>query len=190
MPDFVYYRVYLQAGLQEIETYLLSNELFWPLNATSSYEEPSYPKFTLGGFLFYEACAQSMARSGSQIAVMRKIESELNTYRTRWQVAWVRKASWELKSRLRQWGNALTEIRFDPEEHSDYYRYEVRSRVLISLLLPEIKEIEPAHQEQLKGLDILLRAFFEPGDFIWEPELASSFPADHFWYLWGLPKEA
>lgn len=190
MPDFTYYRVYLQAGLQEVETYLLSNELFWPLNATASYGEPSYPKFTLGGFLFYEACAQSVVRSGSQNAAMRKIESELNTYRTRWQVAWIRKASWELKSRLRQWGNALTEIRLDPEEHSNYYRYEVRSRVLISLLLPEIKEIEPAHQEQLKGLDILLRALFKPGDFIWEPELSSSFPVDHFWYLWGLPKEA
>ncbi len=32
MPDFAYYRVYLQAGLQEVERYLLSNELFWPLN--------------------------------------------------------------------------------------------------------------------------------------------------------------
>ena len=188
MPDFAYYQVYLQAGLTEVEAYILSNELFWPLNATPSYGEPSYPKFTLGGFLFYKACAQSMAKSDSQTAAMRKIESEMNIYRTRWQVAWVRKANWELKSRLRQWGNVLNEIRLDPEEHSDYYRYEVRSRVLISLLLPEIKEIEPAHQAQLDGLDILLQALFDPGDFIWEPVLASGFPADHFWYLWGLPK--
>lgn len=190
MPDFAYYRVYLQAGLQVVETYLLSNELFWPLNASPSYGEPSYPKFTLGGFLLHEACARPMAKTGSQVATMRKIDTEMNSFRTRWQVAWVRKASWELASRLQQWGNALKEIRLDPEEHSDYYRYEVRSRVLISLLIPEFKEIEPAHQAQLEGLDILLRAIFDPGDFIWEPELDSSFPIDQFWYLWGLPKEA
>jgi hypothetical protein len=82
----------------------------------------------------------------------------------------------------------LQEIRRDPEEHLDYYRYEVRVRVLISLLHADIKEIEPAQQERIDGLDILLRAFFNPGDFIWEPELAIGFPPDPFWYLWGNPK--
>jgi hypothetical protein len=188
MPDFAYYQVYLQAGNQEVETYLLSNELFWPLNASPAFGEPGYPKFTLGGFLYYEACARAMAQSASQMAAMRKIEMDMNSSRTRWQVAWLRKASWELNSRLQQWGNVLQEIRLDPEEHRDYYRYEVRVRVLISLLLADIKEIEPAQQERIDGLDILLRAFFHPGDFVWEPELADGFPRDPFWYLWGNPK--
>ncbi len=59
-----------------------------------------------------------MAESGSQNAAVRKIEIEMDSYRTHWQVAWERKASWELKSRLRQWGNVLKEIRIDPEENS------------------------------------------------------------------------
>jgi hypothetical protein len=113
----------------------------------------------------------------------------MKTYRSRWQVAWERKASWEIGSRLRQWENVLKEIRLDPEEHLDFYRYEVRWRVLIQLLLSELKELEIAQQEQLNGLDLLLRALFAPGDFIWEPELAPGFPSVSYWFLWGHPKK-
>ena len=123
MPDFAYYQVYLQAGNQEVEAYLLSNELFWPLNVSPSFGEPSYPKFTLGGFHYYDTCARALAQSVSQIAALQKIETDMNRFHTRWQVAWERKASWELNSRLMQWVNVLEEIRRDPEEHLDYYRY-------------------------------------------------------------------
>jgi len=189
MPDFAHYRVYLQAGLREAERYLLSDNLFWPLNITPAFGEPSYPNLTLGGLLLYQAYARATASSGPEKAVMRQIETELDAERTRWRVAWERKAAWEFKSRLRQWGNVLKEIRIDPEDNIDYYRYEVRLRVLITLLHPELREIDPAEQEHLDSLDLLLRALFDPGDFIWEPELAPGFPADDFWYLWGLPKE-
>jgi hypothetical protein len=189
MPDFAYYRVYLQTGLQELEPYLLSNQLFWTVNASPSLGEPGYPKFTLGGFLFFGLCARTLAKTDSQVAAMYSVEAETNNYRTRWQVAWRRKASREFRSRLRQWGNVMKEIRLDPEEHLDYYRYEVRSRVFIQLLLSEISELETAQQEQLKGQDLLLRALFVPGDFIWEPELAPGFPSDPYWFLWGHPRK-
>jgi hypothetical protein len=107
----------------------------------------------------------------------------------RWRVAWERKASWEFKSRLRQWGNFLKEVRVDPEDHIGYYRYEVRFRVMIDFLKPDIRDVDPSYLEQLDSLDLLLRALFAPGDFIWEPELQKEFPADDFWYLWGVLKE-
>jgi len=189
MPVFSYYRVYLQAGIREAERYLLSNVLFWPLNIAPAVSEPSYPNLTLGGLLLYGACARTLVETGSQIAEMRKIDSEIDMIRTRWQVAWDRKAAWEFKSRLRQWGNVLKEIRVDPEDNIAYYHYEVRPRVFLNLLQAEIKSIDPAHQEHLDGLDLMLGAIFAPGDFIWEPELASGFPVENFWYLWGVPKE-
>lgn len=189
MPDFAYFRVYLQAGLQELEPYLLSNQLFWTVNASPSLGEPGYPKFTLGGGLFFGLCARTLAKTASQIAAVQSLETDMNSYRTRWQVAWERKASWELRSRLRQWGNVLKEIRQDPEEHIDYYRSEVRWRVFIQFLLSEIRELENVQQEQLNGLDLSLRALFAPGDFIWEPELAPGFPTNPYWFLWGLPRK-
>lgn len=187
MTDFAYYRAYLQAGLKELEPYLLSNQLFWPVNASPSLGETGYPKFTLGGFLFFGLCARTLAKTASQVAAIHSIEADMNSFRTRWQVAWERKASWEVGSRLRQWGNVLKENRQDPEEHLDYYRYEVRWRVFIQLLLSEIREMITAQQEQLDGQDAILRAFFNPGGFIWEPELATGFPSDPYWFLWGYP---
>jgi hypothetical protein len=189
MPDFEYYRIYLQGGGQELEPYLLSSQLFWTVNASPSLGEPGYPKLTLGGFLFFDMCARTLAKTASQVAVMHSIDADVNSFRTRWQVAWARKASWEFGSRLRQWGNVLKEIRLDPEEHSDYYRHEVRLRVFIQLLLSEIRESETAQQAQLDGLDLLLKAVFAPGDFIWEPDLTPGFPSDPYWFLWGHPKK-
>jgi hypothetical protein len=189
MSDFAYFQIYLKAGLQELESYLLSNQLFWTVNASPPLGEPGYPKFTLGGFLFFDLCASTLAKTSSQDAAMHSIDADINSCRTRWQVAWERKASWEFGSRLRQWGNVLKEIRLDPEEHLDYYRYEVRWRVLIQLLLSEIRELETAQQEQLDGQDLLLRSLFKPGNFIWEPRLAPGFPSDPYWFLWGQPRK-
>ena len=189
MPDFAHYRVYLQGGLREAERYLLSNELFWPLNIVSDSGEPSYPNLTLGGLLLYQAFACPMAQTGSQRTELQQIETELETMQTRWRVAWERKASWEFKSRLRQWGNFIKEVRVDPEDNIGYYRYEVRFRVMLDLLQPFINHIDPAYLEHLDSLDLLLRALFTPGEFIWEPEQAAEFPADKFWYLWGVLKE-
>ena len=189
MPDFDYYRVYLQAGLREAERYLLSNELFWPLNIASAVGEPGYPNLTLGVLLLYSTYGRALAGAGSQDAVFGRIENEIDAVRTRWQVAWEKKAAWEYESRLRQWGNVLKEIRIDPEDNIPYYSYEIRWRVIVHLLQAEIREIGPALQEHLDSLDLLLRALFAPGDFVWRPELAASFPVTDFWYLWGVLKE-
>lgn len=189
MPDFAHYRVYLQAGLKEAERYLLSNDLFWQLNIAPALGEASYPNLTLGGLLLYQAYARPLARTASQLADLQQIETQIDATRTRWRVAWERKAAWEFKSRLRQWGNTIEEIRVDPEDNVGHYRYEVRLRVLLELLRADIREFDPAHREHLDSLDLILRALFAPRDFIWEPEFAAEFPADKYWYLWGLPKE-
>jgi hypothetical protein len=120
---------------------------------------------------------------------MQKIDAEIGFVRSRWQVAWSRKAAWGFRSRLRQWGNVLKEIRMDPEDHLGYYNYEVRTRVYIHLLRLEIAEVESADQEHLDSLDLLLRALFKPGDFIWKRELVGGFPKEVYWYLWGELKE-
>ena len=189
MLDFAYYQVYLQAGIEEAEGYLLSDQLFWPLSISSAPSAKSYPKLTLGGLLLYQAYARPLARTASQNVDLQQIENQIDALRTRWRVAWERKAGWEFTSRLRQWGNAIKEIRIDPENNLGYYRYEVRWRVILDFLQADLRDIEAASLEHLDSLDLLLRALFAPGNFIWEPELANEFPVDRFWYLWGALKE-
>ena len=138
---------------------------------------------------YFKIFARTLAQTGSELIAFEKIEVEIHKVRKKWQVAWEQKAAWEFKSRLRQWGNALKEIRVDPEDHVPYYPYEVRLRVLLDLLQAEIREIDPEFQEHLDSLDLLLRALFSPGNFIWDPDLTEGFPVEDFWYLWGRLKE-
>jgi len=189
MLDFAHYQVYLQAGIEKIERYLLSDQLFWPLRISSASSGTSYPNLTLGGLLLYHACARPLAQTTSQNIELQQIENQIDATRTRWRVAWDRKAEWEFKSRLRQWAKTIQEIRVDPEDNLGYYRYEVHLRVILDLLRDDLRDTEAASREHIDSLDLLLRALFKTGNFIWEPELAAGFPVDKFWYLWGELKE-
>ena len=63
--------------------------------------------------------------------------------------------------------------------------------MLLHLLLEEALEIDPTEEEMLQGLDLILKSLLEPGDFIWEADLAASFPRQEYWYLFGsLPERA
>jgi hypothetical protein len=186
--NFSYYQAYLQAGIENLESYLLSDNLYGNLGVSSQVVQ-NYPQLTLGGLLLYKIFTNSLIETKFQQSSFRKLEIKLDALQTRWRVAWNGKAAWEFQSRLRQWGLVLSEIRDEPHENIPYYRYEVRTRAMISLLLPEISEIDPANLEQLENQDLLLRMLLDSDDFIWDAALAPAFPKDHYWYLWGLPKE-
>jgi hypothetical protein len=184
MPDFEYYQTYLQAALNGLERYLLSDDLYQSMSVLPTAAR-NYPSLTLGSLLLYQKYAQPLASTGAEQTSLQKLEIELDALRTRWRVAWEGKASREFEARLRQWGNALQEIREDPVENVAYFRYEVRSRVMLHLLKAETRDISPAHLEHLENLDLILQVLFERGKFIWEPEFVPAFPRDSYWYLWG-----
>lgn len=188
MSDFAYYQIYLQAGLDVAEQYLLSDNLFESMSIASSIGM-RYPSLTIGNLLLYQKFAWQLAKMGSEQGIIQKLDTQLDAMRSRWRVAWERKTAWEFEARLRQWGNALKEIRDDPGENLAYYHHEVRSRVLLNLLHDEAGEIDPANREHLDSLDLILQAIFKPGEFIWEQEVAPAFPKDIYWYLWGEPRD-
>ena len=55
MKSFEYDLRYIQAGLDSIEEYLLSDEVFWPLSAHPPEGAPEYPRLTLDGLLLSKA---------------------------------------------------------------------------------------------------------------------------------------
>lgn len=169
-----------------LESYLLSDTLFWNLSVSSQIGH-NYPNLTIGGLLLFQKYAGSLIETEFQRNSYRKIETQFEAFRTNWRVAWGRKTTWEFQSRLRQWGHVLTEIRKDSDKNIPYYRYEVRTRVILSLLQPEISEINPAYLDQLENQDAQLRLLLNPGVFIWDAALVAAFPEDDYWFLWGLP---
>lgn len=120
--------------------------------------------------------------------ILHSLEMKLDHWHTGWRSTWERKAQREFKSRLRQWDLYISELQLNPDANFPYYDSEVRVRVLIDLLIPEMKPPGDQFMNQLTGLDAFLKSVLQPGAFIWEEELSSGFNREKFWYLWGIPE--
>ena len=170
-------KAFLEASLREFKDYLLSDELLWPVTARGQ----ELPRLTIGGVLLAKA---RLLASGDQID---SLVAELDVIRTKWRVAWEKKAGREIGMRSRLWGNYLEDYPRDPYRYAGTYRHEVRTRVMIHFLLGELPHVPP-EGELIDSLDVMLKKFFVPGDFIWDVELKNGFPFDKYWFLYGTLK--
>jgi len=153
---------YLSAGVPELENYLLSKELFYPVGAR-------LPQLTLGGILL------SMARVGMGGESFR---AQVEAIQSRWRSAWEAKAEREIRARCALWMDYLSGYRDDPRSGARLYSQNVRYRAMMSLLG------QSGHES-----DALLKSIFKEGKFIWEEECAQNFSRETFWYLFGTLKE-
>ena len=112
--------------------------------------------------------------------------NDLELYRSKWRVAWEKKASQCYSVRARMWRGFLQEYRDNPQENDDRYRYEVRLRVMLELLKPEVKPGDHPEEELLSGLDKYLKSVIIPKGFIWDADIQGAFPEDVYWYLYGV----
>ncbi len=185
MSSFDYELRYLKAGISELETYLLSKELYWPIGVRASRGEKGYPRMTLGNLLLSLVKANALAKMTLQKDNLADVTLRIDTIRNDWRSAWGKKASAEFRSRINLWRNYLDEYRQHPESHFDRYAYEVGRRVLLQLLKPDADDVQEAETLLLESLDQYLRAVITPGEFIWDAELLSVFPREDYWYLFG-----
>lgn len=170
----------LEDAAEEIETYLLSKDV---IRAQSG-----RPSLSIG------LIALDLRWLGPTIedqdrARLESVESNLATVRDKWRVAWERKATAELRSRLNLWRGYLADLEGRPGLGSSYPQ-EVRNRAIAVDLVDaagnqnEIKTLVAS----LDVVDSRLRDRFQPGKFVWEQAPQSAFPAETFWFLYGRPK--
>src|SRR4030042_4221058 len=98
---------YLEAGLEEMEKYLLSSEIFWHMGAKPPAGEPDYPQLTLEWLLLAATRLEGRDLIGEQ---KEQVESAINTLdlnRTKWRVAWEKKAGQCYQMRGRMWRGFL-----------------------------------------------------------------------------------
>jgi hypothetical protein len=124
-------------------------------------------------------------KSPEQKDVLERTTSDLELMRSKWRVAWEKKASQCYRVRVRMWGDFIQEYRDNPQDNTDRYGYEVRLRVMLHLLKSEIGHQNPTEVELLSGLDGYLKSVLIPGSFIWEAEIQAGFPHGDYWYLYG-----
>ncbi len=153
---------YLHHALDELERYLLSDELFWPVLARPT-SGGSFLKLTIGNLLLSLKELETLQAGGKlsreEEIELRRIQRVIETTQRRWRVAWEDKASREFKSRFRQWGHVLGDLKKDFEKQAPYYHTEVRLRVLLALLA----EYAPATDGyDLAPLDAFLQNCWPP----------------------------
>jgi len=167
-------KTYVEAGIPELEDYLLSDELYWPITARGF----TLPRLTIGGILL------AKARLEARNEQIDSMTARLEVVRSKWRAAWEAKAGREVQARMRLWGNYLSDYRQNPEGHADAYPHEVRYRVMLHLLINELSA-PPPEQKELVQLDSLLRVNLISSGFIWETELQAGFSRGVYWYLYG-----
>jgi hypothetical protein len=185
MPTFEYDRRYVELGLELLETYLLAESAYWPVELQPSSGEPPYPLLTLEGLML--SLRRMLAIQGDLIEKTQtaKLSLAMDAIHNRWRVAWEKKATRAYQTRLNLWRNYLEEFRELPDAHADRYAYEVRLRVFLTLLEKDCAQIDAVH-ERLAGLDTYLRSVLIPGRFVWADGLQPGFPTDDYWYLYGV----
>jgi hypothetical protein len=191
MKSFEYDRRYLQASLDVIEDYLLSDEVFWPISANPPEGSLDYPRLTLGGLLLAKERLSAYPTTHPQEVERQQVISDLDQIRSKWRVAWENKAGRSFSVRLRMWGDFIEEYKNSPQDNADRYPYEVRLRVMLKLLIAEGGGQHQVEINLLSGFDSYLKSVLEMDGFIWEPELKKGFPENSYWYLHGyLPPKA
>ncbi len=162
---------FLKEAVGQLQEYLLSNELYWPLNAT-------LPRLTPGALLLSLARCQMTAPLGAQNFI-----TQIEAIRNRWRSAWEKKSAREFSNRLRLWSEYLSDCIKAPDQNFESYRTEVRGRTILQLLLIEMPE--PPELKALTDLDAVLKTSLIPGEFLWELEIQPFFPKSDFWFLYG-----
>ena len=185
MTDLEYDFRYLEAGLANLEAYLYSDEVYWPLQAASPPDSPPFPLLTLDGLLLSAARLQARNLDLQDETRYKDLEGELQAFRSRRRVAWEQKATRNFTARLTLWRNFLEELRDDPEAHADRYAYEVTRRVQLVLLSEDARGRTQAEDDLLDLLDTVLQSLLVPGEFIWDAELEQGFQKSSFWFLYG-----
>lgn len=186
MKDKAYDLAYLQSGLDELESYLLSDELFWPVTGRPPGKYTSFFKLTLGNLLLSTqrlgAYAQGRHLSAQENAEYTRLRTQVDTMQQKWQSAWRKKADLEYPSRFNQWVHTLGELKKEREKNAPYYPNEIRTRVLLDLLAPFTIQ---SQRYEIEPLDAALKQMLRPAPFLWGEELAAGFPEATYWYLYG-----
>lgn len=176
-----------EAMVEEIEPYLLSRDLHWPLQLRRP--APGKPtRLSLGALQLTLDELESL-RTGftqAQQARLAELHTRLGRLREKHASALQRKAQAEQQSRLRLWQAYLTDLAEGTASGQDFRR-EVCYRLMAARLAAWAPSGSAASAmvEASAAQDRRLQALFRPGPFVLEEHLQGVYPGPEYWYLYG-----
>ncbi len=181
----------IEAMLGEIAAYLLSPEVYWPLERHAPAGGPPFPRLSLGGLLlaFDELEAAQAEMSPAQAESALRLRAARADWEKERPAGLARKAAAELHSRLDLWRAYMADLAEQPDA-GEAWAGQVAHRVMASRLAPMASGEPgfPALEARLRSLDARLEGVFKRGEFVWDPRLQAVYPPGPYWFLYGRPR--
>lgn len=164
----------LEAMAAEMDEYLRSDVLFWPLRGRD------LPRLTLGGFLMRQHRLLEL-RDMLSMAEQERLHETIRRYHHALEEKVVRfeqKAHAELEARLRQWREYLRDVQGG--SGAAYYPTAVETRAMIRALVSQLRvspyQLDDELPPQIALLDRELSRYWEPDDFVWPFDWRPAYP--------------
>jgi hypothetical protein len=172
----------------EMEAYLRSDVLFWPLM------KGGLPQLTLGGYLMRQhrlLALRDLLPPEAQEVVDTAV-SQFNQTLVEKIVMLEQKAHQELAARIRQWSQYLKDLQWEKRVAAANYASAVETRVMMTAVTDQLQlppyQLKPRITEQIKLLDDNLRRRWQTGPFIWSEDWRPAYPQNEYWWLYGRVK--
>lgn len=174
MGEGVEEETFLIDSATDLQGYLESNVLFWPLRAHS---QPLTPANLL---------LAERKLSHKDLPVHHSLQNalaQIDHVRRTMRGAWQKKEVLEFSARRNQFSTIIADLTTGDGTGVDY-RVIARLRTLLHLLCEDTIDCH-ASQNSLEELDFTLRSCLVPGEFIWSKEFETVFPKSQFWFLYA-----
>jgi hypothetical protein len=180
----------LEAMAAEMDDYLRSEAMFWPL------QDSSLPRLTLGGYLMRQhrlSALRKLLTESEQERLDQAIET-FNKALVEKVVRFETHAHEEIHARLRQWSEYLRELDRESMAAGDYYPSAVDTRAMIQALLEKLQmppyQIDERIYNELGTFDRALSNRWITNGFVWPAEWEPAYPRSKFWWLYGQPRSS
>jgi len=190
MHSTEYNLAFLENALEEMETYLLQTELFWPLS-TPPDVNPDFPRLTISSVLLtlYELEALERTIPAAQQTSATRLQTKWEALHTKWRTAVETKSIGEMRARLNLWKAYITDLEENKGRQANYDQ-EVTQRVRFALLREHIGDsvIPDELVELIQAVDSRALALTAPAEFVWDEPLRSVYLPEDFLFLYRKPK--
>lgn len=180
--------IFAEVVAEQFDDYVHAEVLFYPVGALRGH---MMPMLTIGTWLETEWRLSALrAQAPERVdAALERARAHVRQVRSRAAELYTQKARREFKSRLDTWEMFLNDRSEDAARVRAFnrlsgYRAHAHTRFKLELLKEDVAQLS-AQLARLRLCDARLRAHFEPGAFIWEPELEAAAPRERFWWLYA-----
>ncbi|MEP6989275.1 MAG: hypothetical protein ABI970_26985 [Chloroflexota bacterium] len=176
----------VKAMVDNLVPYIYENELYGKINTDSARLTP--------GSILLRLRRLGLLRSqmnDAQAAQYDKLNTQNESVRKEWAVAYGKKMVQEAESRLRDLQTFIKECKEDAKLCANAYNPEALRRTIVAELiagLPADVDVS-ALKASVSAVDGGLRRNIRETPFIWAQSLQAAYPQDTFWWLYGRPPQ-